>query len=153
MIFISHRGNLAGPAPSKENTITHIQTALENGFDVEVDVWYMNNKLYFGHDMRQELVPISLITNPRIWFHCKNVEAMQYLGWFSHKIKYFWHQIDDYTLVSNGKIWVYPGKKLVYNSIACLPEESVSGDWRGCYAICTDYVYKFKEQYESRHIN
>jgi hypothetical protein len=153
MIFISHRGNLAGPSPSRENTIAHINTALYKGFDVEADVWYVNSKLYFGHDTRQEPVPISMITNPHMWFHCKNVEALRYLGWFSNNIKFFWHQHDDYTLVSDGNIWVYPGKKLVYNSIACLPEQAVNGNWMDCYAICTDYVYRYKEEYESHNIN
>ena len=26
---------------------------------------------------------------------------------------YFWHQEDDYTLTSEGYVWVYPGKPLI----------------------------------------
>ena len=38
MLFISHRGNLHGPNPVLENTISYIDKALQDGFASEVDV-------------------------------------------------------------------------------------------------------------------
>ena len=40
MIFISHRGNLEGPNPERENNPDYISEALERVYSVEVDVWY-----------------------------------------------------------------------------------------------------------------
>ena len=39
MIFIAHRGNTKGPNKELENTPGYIDEALDNGFDVEVDIW------------------------------------------------------------------------------------------------------------------
>ena len=40
MILISHRGNLKGINPQRENEPLYIVEALEKGFDVEIDVWW-----------------------------------------------------------------------------------------------------------------
>lgn len=154
MLWISHRGNMYGPRPGLENHPMQIEAVLKAGFDVEVDVWYHDGDLYLGHDAPQYKMPPEYKNNPRFWYHAKNVDALRYLKTYqlSHQTKYFWHQNDDYTLTSNGKIWVYPGKLLVSDSIAVMPEQSHSGDLWKCYAICTDYVYKYKEEYENRNI-
>jgi hypothetical protein len=161
MKIISHRGNIDGPQSITENTIQSIEAALGMGFDVEVDVWKVGDIVYLGHDGPQEQVPTHYYNDPRIWFHCKNVDALNHLRLFAllpHKLKYFWHQTDDYCLVSNEKIWVYPGKPLLYDSIAVipeiLPEYCAYGDelW-SCHAICTDYPLRYKSLYESRNTN
>jgi hypothetical protein len=152
MKIISHRGNTTGPVSEQENTITHIQHALDMGFDVEVDVWKVGNSIYLGHDGPQEQMPIEYYDDPRMWFHCKNVEALNHFRFFAllpHELKYFWHQDDDYCLVSNKKIWVYPGKPLLYDSIAVVPEtQSYGRELWSCYAICTDYPQKYLRLYE-----
>jgi hypothetical protein len=153
MIFISHRGNLEGPSPQNENKIAYIKHILDlTQFHVEVDVWCINNILYLGHDEPGEIVPTEWFSSLRFWFHAKNVEALQYLQRL-HRVKYFWHQEDDYTLTSNHKIWTYPGKQLVAGSVAVVPEVSYTGNLWDCHAICTDYVYKYKRLYEDRHIS
>ena len=38
MKLIAHRGNLSGPDRERENTTDTIRKALEEGFDVELDV-------------------------------------------------------------------------------------------------------------------
>ena len=48
MILISHRGNINGRIPEKENRPQYIETTLVSGYDVEVDVWYVNGKLMLG---------------------------------------------------------------------------------------------------------
>ena len=42
MKIISHRGNLAGADSGLENSPPYILTALNVGFDVEVDLWGIN---------------------------------------------------------------------------------------------------------------
>ena len=50
MIFISHRGNLTGKNPEKENKPSYISEALNQGYNCEVDVWFVDNKFMLGHD-------------------------------------------------------------------------------------------------------
>lgn len=152
MLWISHRGNVHGPEPERENHPSYINLALEEGFDVEVDVWDVNGNLYLGHDEPICLLPSDYLLNNRFWFHAKNVEALMFLKKL-HRVKYFWHQTDDYTLTSNGKIWTYPGKKLVDGAVAVVPEVAYDGDLWNCHAICTDYIYRYKGLYESRNTN
>jgi hypothetical protein len=154
MLFISHRGNLIEPNPLLENHPTYIQNALDIGVDVEVDIWFDNGKFYLGHDKPDRLLPAHFLENEHIWFHCKNVEALYTIEqrdfFQGSSIKYFWHQEDDVTLTSNKKIWTYPGKLLVPNSIAVLPEIATHGDLWSCYGICTDNIYQYKEMYNKR---
>jgi hypothetical protein len=50
MIIISHRGNLYGPDKENENKPDQIQKVLNLGYYVEIDVWFIDEKLYLGHD-------------------------------------------------------------------------------------------------------
>ena len=50
MLFISHRGNLNGINKDLENKPSYILKALDEKFDVEVDIWFKKNKFYLGHD-------------------------------------------------------------------------------------------------------
>ena len=120
--------------------------------DVEIDVWAVNGTLYLGHDEPGEVMSLEWIHSPHIWFHAKNVEALQCLQRM-RGAKYFWHQDDDYAVTSNNKIWTYPGKKLVDGAIAVVPEIAYNGNLWNCHAICTDYINKYKRLYESRNID
>jgi hypothetical protein len=76
MLFISHRGNLTGANTLLENHPTYIQHALEEGVDVEVDIWFIDGQFHLGHDNPQTRLPEHFLADERIWFHCKNVEAL-----------------------------------------------------------------------------
>ena len=52
MILISHRGNIEGRT-DQENKPEYRKKALDQGFNVEVDVWYVNNEYYLGHALPQ----------------------------------------------------------------------------------------------------
>ena len=81
MILISHRGNLNGPEPSKENKPSFITNAITSAFQVEVDFWFVNKKFYLGHDEPQYDVPFDWFRNisNKLWIHCKNIEAISKL--------------------------------------------------------------------------
>jgi hypothetical protein len=149
MRIISHRGNLNGPTPDMENRSVYIRGALYAGFNVEVDVWKIGDSVYLGHDEPIEELPHDIGNDPRVWFHCKNVAALDYFR-LNSNMKYFWHQTDDYSLTSNEKIWVYPGKPLRPDSIAVLPEtvKYSHQELRDCYAICTDYAQRYYDIFE-----
>jgi hypothetical protein len=150
MLYISHRGNTNGPEPEYENTIDYIEAVIHyTSFDIEVDVWGIDGTLYLGHDGPGELLPMYWLSDQRFWFHAKNVEALHQLQSFV-RLKYFWHQNDDYTLTSNNKIWTYPGKTLVKGAVAVVPEVAYEGNLWDCHAICTDYPIKYQRLYEGR---
>ena len=75
MIHISHRGNIFGRVKESENDPIYIQQALDKGFDVEVDVWYIDNQFWLGHDKPQYQVKREFLQNRKLWCHAKNINA------------------------------------------------------------------------------
>ena len=133
--LISHRGNLYGKDDLLENNPDHIKNL---NIDVEVDVWLIDSVLYLGHDFPKTKIELDFF-NKTIWAHTKNVEALYFL--LSKNIHCFWHQNDDYTITSKNYIWVYPGKTLIKDCIAVLPENLYSKEQLNiCSGICSDYI-------------
>ena len=52
-VLISHRGNLNGKQPHRENHPSYIDEALNLGYDCEIDFWYHEDKFWLGHDTPQ----------------------------------------------------------------------------------------------------
>ena len=50
MVLISHRGNINGPILEMENKPDYIDKAINLGYEVEIDVWYENDKLWLEDD-------------------------------------------------------------------------------------------------------
>jgi hypothetical protein len=147
MILISHRGNLSGRNPERENNPEVVLYCLNLGYHVEIDVWCINDVWWLGHDEPQYKIEESFLDIPNLWLHCKNGGALKMLQ--KHVgVNYFWHQEDDYTIVSNGIVWVYPNKPLLHRSICCMPELGYTGSIENCYGICTDKIYEY-EHYRS----
>ena len=147
MILISHRGNLSGRNPEKENKIFYIEEALHLGYNVEIDVRGDNGKLFLGHDYCQEEIDLNFLLNIKLWVHVKNIEAADIIRKFNKfnqgKIHWFWHQEDDITLTSMNFVWTYPGKSLIEGSIAVMPELNKDWDITLAGGICTDYPLKY----------
>lgn len=136
MILISHRGNLDGKS-SFENNPKHIQEALLQDFDVEIDVWWFEDSgFWLGHDNPQYQVDKYYLENPKFWCHAKNIEGL-YKMIQNKNIHCFWHQDDDVTLTSKGYLWTYPNKQLTPKSIAVLPERIIEEEVAG---FCSDYI-------------
>ena len=145
MKFISHRGNINGKNLELENNPTYIKEAIKKGYDVEIDVWFIDT-FYLGHDKPEYKVTKSFLENTKLWCHAKNLLALENLQ--KLKTKYFWHQEDDYTLTSNGYIWTYPGKKLSKKSICVLPELKKIRIPKHISGICSDKIEKYKKKFD-----
>ncbi len=114
--YIAHRGNLYGPNPELENTIPHIDSAIGQGFHVEVDVWNINGTMVLGHDypsdsdIFQNYVIDRFFINRsnRLLVHCKNGEALCHMLALTLEhgpaFEYFYHDSDAYTLTSMHSI-------------------------------------------------
>lgn len=138
MILISHRGNLNGKS-DRENQPDYIEEALAQGFDVEIDVWRIDNQFYLGHDKPVYLVEEDFLRKSGLWCHAKNIDALNQMVEVE-MVHCFWHQDDDVTLTSEGYLWTYPGKQLTSNSIAVLPTTELNVDVAG---VCSDFIVRF----------
>jgi len=139
MKIISHRGNLNGVNKELENNPNHIVNVLTK-FDVEIDVWFIDNKWFLGHDNPQYEVLFDFFKS-NMWLHCKNLQACEQL--LKTNLNWFWHENDKVTLTSKGYIWVYPGV-YVDNGITVEFGYNISlpNDILG---VCTNYPELYSE--------
>lgn len=152
MIYISHRGNLDGPNPSQENNPIYIEQAINEGFSVEVDFRIKDGRLYLGHDEPQYEISFQWlqVLYRNLWIHCKDKEAFNFA--LSKNLHCFWHNIDDYTITSEGYVWAYPGKEsvgrfciLVMPDTIWINDEFLSSKFLG---ICSDNIRRLRKRHE-----
>ena len=145
MKLISHRGNLSGPNPEQENQPEYIAEALKQGYDVEIDVWFKDDKFMLGHDEPQYEFPFELIDQhyPKLWIHCKNIDALSKLNELDpngSKVNYFWHENDLGVLTSKSYIW---STNLINNGILVMPESFDKQPIETTMGICSDYIKNY----------
>jgi hypothetical protein len=146
MILIAHRGNLNGPNKNLENHPDYILQTLNLGYECEIDVRYINEQLFLGHDNPDYKIEIDFLikNSKKLWIHCKNIDALDYLLDFED-LNIFWHQEDEYTLTSKGYVWSYPKMKTITKSIILMPEWNNFEFSNLGYGICSDYIYKLEK--------
>jgi hypothetical protein len=153
MMYISHRGNLTGPNPERENSIDYIQEALNAGYHVEIDLWgSQEGRLFLGHDRPTYDIPENFLkkNQRQLVCHCKNVDAISNLLEDVPYPHWFWHRTDeDYVLTNQGFVWIYPGKTPPKaDTIVVLPEQFLQStedicqyaDQHDVVGICSDYI-------------
>jgi hypothetical protein len=155
MIYIAHRGNIKGSDPQRENAPGYIDEALNLGYKAEVDLWAEGDQLWLGHDAPLYPIYIDFIRcrQRELFVHCKNTDALDAVRSGKVDAHYFFHQHDDYTLTSEGLVWVYPGRMMCDKSILVLPESWLNNDqyvdyierWQGkIVGVCSDFVDTLK---------
>lgn len=151
MKLISHRGNTTGRVHELENTPGYIDLAISKGFDVEVDAWCVNGKLFLGHDKAETIVDIEFLLTraDKLWVHCKNIDALHNL--VKHdELNVFFHDSDEVTLTSKRYLWTYPGRKVLFGDIndnrsVCVLPENYAITYISCFGICSDYIQNYKQ--------
>jgi len=152
MKIISHRGNLNGPNLKKENTKEYIQNAIFEGFYVEVDVINITQDLLIvGHNSEKPSDHINLgwLNNYGGYciFHAKTEQALNRL--LELKYHCFFHKNDDFTLTSEGLIWVHPKAEVNAcdeRAIFCMPEEREQDLYMPIGGVCTDYPIHYRKR-------
>lgn len=144
-ILISHRGNLSGNCPERENHPVYIEEAINLGFDVECDVWVQNGRFFLGHDRPLYHISMDWLSTKPLWCHAKNQEAL--IGLTSIGLHTFWHEKDRFTLTSKGFIWCYPGNPvkggiLVVKSNQYSMNQILEDDLLG---VCSDFISIYKK--------
>jgi|15BtaG_2_1085339.scaffolds.fasta_scaffold00145_11 hypothetical protein len=158
MKIISHRGNLDGPNPERENTLKYIDEALSHGYDAEIDLRVKHGILYLGHDGPDHHIAQTDLDDrrQRLWIHYKDNVALSYYSGG----RAFCHQSDPFSMVmncpwissKNGFIWVHDlSLELTnYSVIPLISKEDIDNfdlaRARCIYGICTDYPNYLKEQ-------
>jgi hypothetical protein len=157
MILISHRGNTLVKDPALENHPNYILNALSLGYDVEIDIWKIKDKLYLGHDEPQYDIDLgheifNWDNRNKLWIHCKNIPTVHYL--LDKDLNIFFHDKDQCVLTSKGYIWTYPGYSLgemgKENKSICVLPETVDYEEFNCVGICSDVIGKYKGHYDSK---
>jgi hypothetical protein len=143
--FIAHRGNYKGAVPELENTIEHIEQALAQGYEVEIDIWCKDGKFFSGHDRPDNPIDLDYLLkgDSRFWIHCKNLEAVHELWPHKDTLNMFWHETDTITLTTQNYVWTYPGNPLIANSISVMPELGHKS-MEHCVGICSDNLEVYK---------
>lgn len=142
MHIISHRGNLNGPS-SRENEPKYISEALNQGFEVEVDLWAKNGLFFLGHDLLQYEVDLTFLRKQWLWIHCKNLAALQAMSEYK-QINCFAHKKDDFVLSSHGFIMLPPHMGYARNCITMMPEViSALPIPADCGGVITDFPIKY----------
>jgi hypothetical protein len=142
--IISHRGNLIGVKPECENNPTYIDQAIAEGFDVEIDVWFIDGEFFLGHDSATYHIESSWIVSRSVslWCHAKNIEALEQLLLIDG-VNCFWHETDKTTITSNGILWMYPGN---YSRLGVTVEFDKPKNIPDVFGICTDYPSLWKNK-------
>ena len=148
MIIISHRGNIRGPVPDKENRPSYVDCAIGNGYHVEIDIRLINDELWLGHDepkysLSQEDFMFFLVRK-EVWWHAKDYTTLANLMSRGSWMKVFAHESDHCALVSGGFVWTADTDLVLetFNRTVFMVPESIERLSnlvnKNPYAICTD---------------
>jgi hypothetical protein len=142
MILISHRGNTDGPSPDIENHPNRINGAIGCGYDCEIDVRVVDNKIYLGHDEPKYLIDIGWLHERRnnLWVHCKDLNTFSKFNTHYNNFNYFFHDNDLGVLTSHSYIW---SANNVNNGILVMPELFGTKPDDYTLGVCSDYINKF----------
>ena len=105
-------------------------------------MWFVENKLYLGHDdiPQYEIHIVFLLKiKDKLFCHCKNIEALQFIIINYPEIECFYHNEDECVLTSKKHIWNFPGSKLTSISICVMPEVVNQKIINKSYGICKDF--------------
>mgnify|MGYP000182262156 CR=1 FL=1 len=141
MILIAHRGNINGSG-EYENGQKYCQEAIDDGYNVEIDVWYTDT-WWTGHDRPQYRVDPDFLLKKEVWCHAKNIEALKKL--LELGAHCFFHQNDPVTLTSKQYIWTYPTQQLTEKSICVLPElQAIEvSAFLPSAGVCSDFIERY----------
>lgn len=145
MILISHRGNVEGSNPQLENHPTRIDSAINQGYDCEIDVRVIDNKIYLGHDKPQHLINVGWLHSRKnnLWIHCKDLNTFSKFNTHYSNFNYFFHDSDLGVLTSHSYIW---SANNVNNGILVMPELFNTKSNKYTLGVCSDYIKNYKNE-------
>lgn len=148
MLLIAHRGLLDGKKDG-ENHPDQVKYCLGHNLKVEIDVWFVDDSFWLGHDQPQYRVDIEFIQQPGLWLHCKDILSAKLLRCYSW-LNSFVIDKDDFTFTTKNWLWLSPTYgHSVKDAICVMPEDprwlfpvEHLIDFAG---ICSDNVYYYRD--------
>ena len=143
MILISHRGNIDCYS-GHDNELEYIDKAINKGYNVEIDIRKIDNKLYLGHDIPQYEVGIDWLIKRKqyLLIHTKNIQALNYL--INKDLKTFYHKDEDHVIINNcNLIWSNKiSEAMSFSIIPLLSREDISNAhlYQNVFGICSDFI-------------
>lgn len=149
MFFISHRGNIDKKNVDLENSPDYIINAINLNYDVEVDLWLINDKFFLGHDEPNYQISIHWLIKykKKLWVHCKDLNSIVFLIQNKVDLNFFWHDTDLVTLTSKKFMWSKQNNSLIENSIVIIPD-FYKINYYNYVGVCSDQIKLFKYDYE-----
>lgn len=153
MLFISHRGNLNGPIPERENSPSYIEEAIAESFIVETDLKVIDDYPILGHGEQHHKVSWYWLINRahNLLLHLKNADAVRYIS-PDNRFHFFCNDKDEFSLTSKGYILCW--SKLPYRKgwhdnymIPLMTLKDIEQDVLCPGAIISDYPIKCKEKF------
>ena len=150
MKYISHRGDLTSINPLLENTPDYIDLAISEGFDVEIDVRFLNEKLYLGHDTPDYLIDVEWLIKRKknLWIHTKDVFSLSLLN--EYDLNLFFHEKERHTIIYNSKfIWTHDIEESTNKSIIPLLkilDLNLFEKYNFVSGVCSDYIKILKNK-------
>jgi hypothetical protein len=165
--YIAHRGLLTGPdfAGNLENNPKQLESIIHQGYDAEVDLWYIDETWYLGNKGPQyEISRDFLEKNAKhLWYHTKNEGAFKRLVETDSEktLNYFWQAEDSFDFTSHGWAWVHPESRPFSEGIWVLPEQTMRNDSSGwwnllrlqnqeCRGYCSNYIQEIRNIMEPK---
>ncbi len=147
-LLISYRGNLTGLSDGHENSVPHVQKALDAGFRVMVDVWAVagGNLLALGNEFAQYAVSHEFLQNRHVLCRARDLATMEKLLEIG---THCFYGEGDGLLTNGGLIWTLPGKKITPRCIATFPEH-VQSDPTAlrnlmCAGVCSNFIQDIRD--------
>ena len=122
--LISHRGNLSGPEPHRENTTAFIDEAINAGYWVEVDVWKNEDGLWLGHDGPNHLTSLQWLLDKKkdLIVHSKDIGTLSRM--LESGMSTFYHSRESHAIIANlNLIWSHDISNFSKKSIIPLMEK------------------------------
>lgn len=142
MLLISNKGNISGPNSHLENTPDYIDSTIEQGYNVKIDLWYIHNKCFLGQDgPKTEVSWEWIIKNAEyLWVNCMNISTFSFLLENAKPLNFFYNKLDQVTLTSQGFAWSNNNEH-TKGTIVCDTD-----DIDDVLGLCSDHVAKWSKQ-------
>jgi hypothetical protein len=154
--LISHRGNITSMQPDRENSIKYIEEAIEQGFNVMVDIWVIGKtNLALGYNRPQHQVTLEFLKQNNIICNARSINTLNIL--IDNNVHCFYDTNEGISMTSGGLIWTTSDHSVVPRSIYFLPERCLVNVGEAahivCAGVCSDRIQEVKDERQKMILN
>jgi hypothetical protein len=143
MKLISNAGNLFG-LTDNANKPEHIEAAINQGFDVKVDLWLKDKKLYLGDFEPEYKLEIDFLEkhHHKLWLHCHDldiIEKFHDLDPMGTNLNYFYLTCEN--LVRTSKWYnIMWNAKPIKGCVFMNPERYSEYEFSQCFGLISNSI-------------